>query len=42
MGQRLPQSGIVLLKLGNFLRVDAPVGIGLYRHLIEVIRTPAL
>ena len=42
IGERLPQGRIVLLKLGNLLGIDAPVGVGLDRHLIEVIRTPAL
>ena len=42
IGQRLPQGRIVLLKLGNFLGVDAAVGVGLYRHLVEVVCTPAL
>ena len=42
IGEQLPQGRIVLLKLGNLLGIDAPVGVGLDRHLIEVIRTPAL
>ena len=37
-----PQVGIVLLQRGDVLGVHAAVGVGLDRHLIEIVGAPAL
>ncbi len=42
VGQRPPQVGVVPLQSPDVLRVDAAVGVGMDRHLIEIVGAPPL